>query len=41
MSDTILNFYSDDRYPRVLILSTFLTVLSLAAVGILSSHLLP
>ncbi len=41
MSDTILNWYSNDRFPRVLIISTFLTVLSLAAIGILSSHLLP
>jgi len=41
MSDTILNLYSNDRFPRVLIISTFLTVLSLAAIGILSSHLLP
>jgi len=41
MSDAIQNLHSDDRFPRVLIISTFLTVLSLAAVGILSSHLLP
>jgi hypothetical protein len=41
MSDTILNWYSNDRFPRVLIISTFLTVASLAAVGLFSSHLLP
>lgn len=39
MTESILS-YSDDAFPRVLIYSTLLTILSLAAVGLISSHIL-
>ncbi len=35
MTRVIATFYSEDRFPHVLIYSTALTVLSLAAVGLI------
>lgn len=36
MTKSMATFYSDDRFPHVLIYSTALTALSLAAVGLVS-----
>jgi hypothetical protein len=36
MTNIIATFYSEDRFPHVLIYSTALTVLSLAAVGLIA-----
>jgi hypothetical protein len=36
MTESISTFYSDDRFPHVLIYSMALTVLSLAVVGTIS-----
>jgi len=38
MTETISGVYSDDPFPHVLIYSMLLTILSLAAVGLVSSH---
>jgi hypothetical protein len=40
MTETISSFYSDDPFPQVLIYSMLLTILSFAAVGVVSSHVL-
>jgi hypothetical protein len=39
MPESILS-YSDDAFPHVLIYSTLLAILGLAAVGLISSHIL-
>ena len=40
MKQSIASVYSDDPFPHVLIYSTLLAVLSIAAVGLVSSHIL-
>ena len=40
MKAAILSVYPDHRFPHVLFYSTLLAVLSIAAVGLVSSHVL-
>ena len=40
MKAAILNVYPDHRFPHVLFYSTLLAVLSVAAVGLVSSNVL-
>jgi hypothetical protein len=39
MKLSILSVYADDPFPHVLIYSTLLAILSIAAVGLVSSNL--
>lgn len=41
MTRAIAIVYSDDPFPHVLIYGTLLAILSLAAVGLISAHVLP
>jgi hypothetical protein len=40
MKQSILSVYPDNLFPHVLFYSTLLAVLSIAAVGLVSSHVL-
>jgi hypothetical protein len=40
MKISILSVYPDHRFPHVLFYSTLLAVLSIAAIGLVSSHVL-
>ena len=40
MKASILSVYPDHRFPHVLFYSTLLAVLSIAAVGLVSAHVL-
>jgi hypothetical protein len=40
MKQSILSVYPDHPFPHVLVYSTLLAVLSIAAVGLVSSHVL-
>jgi hypothetical protein len=40
MTASILHDYPDHAFPHVLVYSTLLAILSIAAVGLISSHVL-
>ena len=40
MKISILSVYADDPFPHVLVYSTLLAILSIAAVGLVSTHVL-